>query len=52
MPLLFNVVGSGNVLFLIPRIDFVFSRVASFMWFKAGWLVVIYLFMAQIDMAW
>jgi hypothetical protein len=41
MPLLFNVVGFGSVLFLALGTNFVLLRVTSLVWLKAKWLGVI-----------
>ncbi len=44
MPLLFNDVGFGSALFLVQDIDSIFMKVASLVWLKARWLVVILTF--------
>ncbi len=44
MPLLFNMVGFGGVLFLALGMDSIFLRVASRMWLIVGWLVVIFIY--------
>jgi hypothetical protein len=44
MPLLFNVVEFGNILFLALSMDFVLLKVASVVWFRTKWLVVILTF--------
>ncbi len=44
MPLLFHVVGFGNVIFFAPCTNFIILKGASLVWLRAGWLVIIFIF--------